>query len=325
MMACSVVLLASCSAPVLAPTYTVPWFSLRQHPVVGILGDTQRTSILEVWRERNDPQRERLLRQFAQQRPDVMIHLGDMVFYGSDHDDWDYFDRVMEPARRAGISVLPILGNHEYFGVDRVMQEHVRLRFGDAPLGWSSTVIDSVAFVLLNTNYREIGLEAMEQQRRWYVRTMRDFEVADSVVFIVVCGHHPPYTNSTVVDDDALLQQYFLPVYMTSRKSAVWFSGHAHAYEHFYINMKHFVVSGGGGGPRQRLLAGDGEEHIDMYQPAEDAVLRPFHYCTVERTDRTLHVVMHPLQMPGIIPAPADSFAVAVSGTDTGTDTGAGR
>lgn len=309
-----VVVLAACSTPQAAPSYVLPWFSVRPRPVVGILGDTQRTSLLEVWRERNDRQREVLLRQLAKQRPDVLIHLGDMVFYGSDHDDWDYFDRMMEPARRAGISVLPILGNHEYFGVDDIMQEHVRLRFGDAPLRWSSVVIDSVAYVLLNTNYREIGLDVMEQQRQWYTRTMQQFERADSVLFIVVCGHHPPYTNSTVVDDDELLQQYFLPAYMLSRKTAAWFSGHAHAYEHFYIDWKHFVVSGGGGGPRQRLLTGPGEQHIDMYQPAAEAVLRPFHYCTVERSGRTLHVVMHPLRMPGIQPAPADSFAVSIAG-----------
>lgn len=283
-------------------------FSLRKNVVVGIIGDTQRTSLLEVWRESNNPQRELLLRQLARKRPDALIHLGDMVFYGSYADDWVYFDSVMAPVRQAGIALYPILGNHEYFGSDDVMLQHVHDRFPEMQQTWYSTVIDSVGYVFLNTNYRDIGMKSMEQQRRWFLSTMHAYERADSVLFIVVCGHHPPYTNSTVVDDEELLQQYFLPVYMLSRKGAVWFSGHSHAYEHFYIDMKHFVVSGGGGGPRQRMLTGEYEQHIDMY---DQGMVRPFHYCTVERSGTVLHVAMHPLRTPGVEPFVADSFAVA--------------
>ena len=56
------------------------------------------------------------------------------------------------------------------------------------------------------------------------------------------------------------------------------FSGHAHTYEHFVKNGRHFVVSGGGGGPRVELLEGADRRHRDLYRGATP---RPFHYLVV--------------------------------------------
>lgn len=306
------ILLASCATPLKAPPYPDTLFSLRKHPVVGIIGDTQRTGFIEVWRERNNPQREALLRQIARERPDALLHLGDMVFYGSYEDDWRYFDDVMSPLRSAGIPIYPVLGNHEYFGTDATMLDYVRERFPDLKDLWYVKVIDSVAYVMLNTNYRDIGMYEMSRQWVWYVHQMDMLKRDPSVLFIVVLGHHPPYTNSTVVDDEDLLQQYFVPAYMLNPKAAVWFSGHSHAYEHFYKDLKHFVVSGGGGGPRQRVLTKEYQQHPDMY---DGDMVRPFHYCTVERRDSILHITMRPLRLRGITPARADSFAIALPTT----------
>ncbi len=300
------VILASCAAPLKAPVYPRLVLSVRSNPVVGVIGDTQRTGIIEVWRERNDLQREGLMGQLNSAHPDALLILGDMVFYGSSSADWEYFDDLMKPIRRSGIPVYPLLGNHEYFGDDDDMLHSVRERFPTFDSTWYSLVIDSVAYVMLNTNYRDIGMKEMGRQHSWYMRTMHRYENADSVMFIVVCGHHPPYTNSTVVDDEDILQSYFVPAYMLSKKGAVWFTGHCHAYEHFYKGLKHFVVSGGGGGPRQRVLTGMYQQHIDMY---EGGMVRPFHYCLVQRREKTLYVKMVPLLTKAH--TPADSFAVA--------------
>jgi hypothetical protein len=52
-------------------------------------------------------------------------------------------------------------------------------------------------------------------------------------------------------------------------------SGHTHAYEHFVEDGKHFIVTGGGGGPRVSLHTGQDQRHRDLFVgPAP----RPFHY-----------------------------------------------
>lgn len=286
-------LIVSCVAPLKAPEYSQALLKAGSGVEVAVIGDTQRTGFVEVWRETNNPQREQLLRQLAEHHPDAIVHLGDMVFYGSSTADWTYFDNATKPIRDKNIPVYPLLGNHEYFGSDETMLKNVRDRFPAFRTTWYSMVIDSVAYVMLNTNVSDIGLKEMSKQHKWYRSTMSAYEHSDSVAFIVVAGHHPPFTNSTVVSDAELLQMYFVPTFMLSQKSAVWFSGHCHAYEHFYMGLKHFVVSGGGGGPRQRVLRQPHQRHIDMY---EAPMVRPFHYCTVQRDGSHLNIRMHPLK-----------------------------
>jgi hypothetical protein len=300
-----VMIVAACATMVIAPQYPTQIQTHRPNVRVAVVGDVQRTGIVEVWRERNDVQRVALMRQIRSERPDVLVTLGDHVFWGASDSDWEYFDRLMKPIRDAKIPVFPILGNHEYFGSDADMLEHVKQRFPTFDSTYYYKVIDSVAYVFLNTNYRDIGMVAMSAQRRWYLRTMIRLDNDPGVQFIVVCGHHPPFTNSTVVFDDDILQSYFVPAFTHSTKGAIWFSGHCHAYEHFYKDTKHFVVSGGGGGPRQHLLTGPLSQHDDMY---DGQVLRPFHYCTVERAGNILKFEMHPLHTEP--DTPGDVFAV---------------
>jgi hypothetical protein len=271
---------------------------------VAVIGDMQRTGVVEVWRERNEKQQAALLRQLGRERPDVLISLGDHVFWGPSNADWAYFDKVMTPIREQHIPVLPILGNHDYFGSDEEMLDHVRRRFPAFDSTYYSVVIDSVAYVMLNTNTSDIGMKNMAAQHRWFLLTMYRLDRDPGVQFIVVCGHHPPFTNSTIVWDDELLQSYFVPAFTLSKKGAIWFSGHCHAYEHFYIDAKHFVVSGGGGGPRQRLLTEQYAQYPDHY---DGPMVRPFHYCIVQRMDSILTFTMQPL-LPSSVQR--DSFAI---------------
>ena len=301
----TICILAACTLAIIPTPFTAASDIVPLHARVALVGDLQRTSVLEVWRERNDRQRAALIRQIRASRPDALITLGDHVFWGPSTEDWQYFDRVMQPIRELNIPVFPVLGNHEYFGSDAAMMENVKQRFPSFDSTYYYTVIDSVAYVLLNTNYRDIGMRAMSIQRDWYITTMHRLDNDPSVLFIVVCGHHPPFTNSTVVDDDDILQSFFVPAFVHSKKGAIWFSGHCHAYEHFFYDTKHFVVSGGGGGPRQRLLIKEYAQHADQY---DGPMVRPFHYCIVQREGPILYFEMHPLHTT--TPTPGDAFAI---------------
>jgi hypothetical protein len=78
-----------------------------------ITGDFQRTSALEIGREQNDEERERIVKRIVAERPAMLITLGDHVFDGGSRRDWAWFDALTAPIRDASIPVLPIVGNHE--------------------------------------------------------------------------------------------------------------------------------------------------------------------------------------------------------------------
>lgn len=262
---------------------------------VMVVGDLQRTGPVETWRERNDRQRALLMHQMAADQPSAVVLLGDMVWWGSSDTEWSYFDKVMRPVRDREVPILPILGNHEYYGSTADAMRHVRSRFPLMCEDWYVQRIDSVAWVMLNTNFPDIGTDVAKRQWRWYRDLLVQLDKDSSVRAVVVCGHHPPYTNSTVVGSDLVLLRHFVPLFMAASKTTLWLSGHAHTYERFDHGDKQFIVSGGGGGPRQEVLPEPARRYVDAY---DGAPLRPFHYLVVERSGNTLTCTMRALRDP---------------------------
>src|SRR3954454_3181101 len=100
--------------------------------VIAIIGDTQRTLRAErvlLRREQNDAERIRIIADLAAQRPELVIHLGDMVCNGQRLAEWHHFDRLMAPIRAAGIPILPVLGNHDLWQGGRRAWPQVWARF----------------------------------------------------------------------------------------------------------------------------------------------------------------------------------------------------
>lgn len=290
--------------------YTDP-ISLPGRARVAVVGDLQRTGSVETWRENNDKHRPSIVAGIVADAPDALIVLGDLVWWGSSVEDWSYFDTLMSPVRRSQIPVLPVIGNHDYYGSAEKARKNFLQRFPWFAEDGMVRVIDSVAYVILNTNFGEVGAKGADKQRRWFVSTLRSLDANDGVLAIVVCGHHPPFTNSTVVDPDYTLQSYFVPSFLYSPKSAAWLSGHAHTYERFSVDGRLFVVSGGGGGPRQTVANASRTGCVDHY---EGAALRPLHHLLVERVGRLLCIAMRPLTRDVSVPVTADAATVRIGG-----------
>lgn len=286
-----IVLLTACAELDVGPRYNTADVHTPK-PTLAFLGDVQPTGQAETWRENNDSLRPSLIRGLAMDDPDAVVLLGDMVWAGSSILQWRTFDTVMRPLRKRNIPMYPLLGNHEYIGVDALMMQRVQQRFPGMHDGPYVRVEDSIAIVFLNTNLQEIGLDAAKQELAWFRAVIPCLDDSAAIKAIIVCGHHPPFTNSTVVEDDPVLKKYFVPTFLRAEKTLLWFSGHCHSYEHFSAYGKHWITSGGGGGPRQPLLIGARRRHRDLYTGPS---IRPLHYCLVERTGMELTVTVRAL------------------------------
>ncbi|MEO8349054.1 MAG: metallophosphoesterase, partial [Acidobacteriota bacterium] len=105
--------------PFRRPEPAPPTFSAALAPPktgrFAIASDFQRTSKAEVWRESNREERAIILEAIAREEPELVLMLGDLVFYGSSASDWKEFDALAAPIREAQIPVLAVPGNHEYW------------------------------------------------------------------------------------------------------------------------------------------------------------------------------------------------------------------
>ncbi len=278
-------------------------------PTFAAVGDLQRTSTLEFWRESNDGERERLVREITRVRPGFLVSLGDLVFDGASERHWARLDALTAPLREADIPVLPVLGNHEYWGSDAAALANYFQRF---PVlegrRWYCRMQGPVGLVFVDTNLDVLDDARRREQLAWLDATLSAFEADRSVRGVLLFGHHPPFTNSTVTGDEQDVQEQLVPRVLRFPKVLGYFSGHVHNYERYVRGGKLFVVSGGGGGPRARLATGSQRRHPDdLFQGPP---VRDFHFLLFHPGPEGLEVEARGLAKGGEAFTPMDRFTL---------------
>ena len=257
--------------------------------VCTVVGDTQKPTLLEFWRENNAASTRRLVDEIARRQPGFVLHLGDLTARGMSRHHWQHFDSVFESVREAGIPVLPVPGNHDHWGLGRraLRPFHQRFPFFGRN-AWASFRAGGVGFVLLEGNTFWMSRKDEKEERQWFAQTLADLEADPEVRFLVLASHQPPYSNNRSVGSSRWVRESFAEPFQRSPKAAFFFSGHSHAYEHFRQGRAHFVVSGGGGGPRHSLaLTGAGRSYPDLY---DGPAVRFLHFCELRMVHQGLRL-----------------------------------
>lgn len=252
-----------------------------------VVGDTQRTSHWEFWRERNDRERKLIIDEIAKREPAFVVHLGDLTTRGGSEKHWYEFDDMHKEFRKKKIPYFPILGNHEFYGSDKKALLNYFERFPHLDQRrWYSFTWKNVAMVMVDSNFSTLTKEQIEGQSQWYLNELEKFEKNTEIDFIIVCCHEPPFTNSRVVSPSEKVKVYFADPFLRFQKTRLFLSGHSHSYERFQIKNKSFVVSGGGGGPRHKVSIDPTKRRCqDLFSGPE---LRFFHFCEIESHKDTL-------------------------------------
>jgi Icc-related predicted phosphoesterase len=273
-----------------------------------VVGDLQRTSWLEFWRESNDAEREVLVRAIPASHPALLAILGDLVFDGSSPAKWAELDALCAPIRDAGVPVFAAVGNHEYWG-GKAGPEHFFERFSHLEKKHHYAVsYGPMRLVFLDSNIDELSAAEWEAQRAWYEATLAAFDADPEVRGVLVLLHHPPYTNSTMTSDEPHVQRTIVPPLLRAKKTLGLISGHVHSYERFLRGGKMFLVSGGGGGPRARLAEGDARRHSDDLFVGPP--IRSFHFTVFTVTAEGLAAEVMGLPKGGKSVAPMDRFTL---------------
>jgi predicted phosphodiesterase len=252
-----------------------------------IIGDTQSTSHWEFWRERNDRERKLIIDEITKREPAFVIHLGDLTTRGGSEKHWQEFDDMHKEFRRKKIPYFPILGNHEFYGNDKKALHNYFERFPYLDKRrWYSFTWKNVGLILVDSNFSALTKEQIEEQSQWYLNELEKFEKNTEIDFMIVCCHEPPFTNSRVVGPNEKVKVYFADPFLRFQKARLFFSGHSHSYERFQTGGKFFIVSGGGGGPRHKVIIDPRKQRYqDLFAGHE---LRFFHFCEIESRNDTL-------------------------------------
>ena len=224
-------------------------------------------------------------------KPAALFMLGDIVSLGYKNKKWISTDKFLDSARKDGVKVYGLLGNHDVMMRDSRGERNFNKRFPEHKRTGYLEVIDSMAIVLLNTNFSKLSANEIDQQQQWYLTTIDSLNKQPAVKGIIVTSHHPIFTNSNMVKPSAGSRQQFLPAFLASKKTVLFVTGHAHAFEHFKYQDKNFLVIGGGGGLHQPLTV-KANMPVDLalsYKPL-------FHYLQLRRYGNFLQLRSYSLK-----------------------------
>ncbi|MDB5036100.1 MAG: metallophosphoesterase [Chlorobi bacterium] len=285
------------AAPPPVPARRCSWVDNLNPKTIAIVGDVQRTSMAEynfMGRAQNDTEREAILNAIADDKPDMLLMLGDQVVTGDDDSEWAYFDRCMEKIVEGGIPVRSILGNHDY-GESKARSLHCCYDRFPYQNGSIHTLVrlGSLALITLNTNLDQLSSSEIKNQEKDYNDWITELDKDSTVRGVLVAAHHPPYTNSDLGMSTEIVESFAKP-FLNARKTRLFLSGHVHSYERFVAGDKMFVTSGGGGGPRRVIdISSSRPFQNDAYRVGS---LRPFHYIRLKVGDNDLKAEVVMLQ-----------------------------
>lgn len=229
-----------------------------------------------------------LFGQIVKMKPQHLFILGDVTSWSAKEKKWQAMDTYLQACRDSSITVAALMGNHDVMGSVQKAESNFKKRFPNVvPTGYYQ-IVDSIAFVMLNSNFKRMTARDIEFQQKWYKETLDSLDKAGGVKVIIVSCHHAPYTNSKIVGSSKPVQENFVPLFVGTAKCRLFITGHAHAFEHFVLSGKDFIVIGGGGGIHQPLR-NDRTDLQSDYKPQ-------FHFLMIKPNPRVLQIESYSLK-----------------------------
>jgi predicted MPP superfamily phosphohydrolase len=284
------------------PLFFVPFFLLVNFPAgfsqvirnqqrIYFISDVQAPMSVEKIISkpyRNEEARDSLFADIIRQHPKNLFMLGDLTSKGSKEKAWVPLDTFLNSLKKINTSVYAIPGNHEYMGKSAGLRKF-KLRFPEQWLCGYFVTLDSIAIVMLNSNFNDLSKNELSKQLTRYKSVMDSLDTDPHINTIIVCTHHAPYSNSKIVGSSKPVADLIVPIFEKSQKSKLFISGHSHNLEYFSNSIgKHFLVIGGGGGIAQPLIPMDKRKHEDLLN--QDA--KPLYfYLVIEKNGNCLRLI----------------------------------
>jgi len=224
---------------------------INKSNLVVIYGDTRNN--YEVHRK--------IVSLFLEKNPAMVFNTGDLVYDGNINELWPIFLDIIKPIIKTA-RYYPVLGNHE-----RNSDNYFKIFNLPNNKKWYKIDFKNISFFVLDSN-SDLGKKS--KQYLWLEEKLKK----NKSDFKILIFHHPLFSvgrhgGSKYLQDNLnlLINQYNIDIV---------FSGHDHAYERFFKNNTHYVVTGGGGAPLyDKVDNSSDEKYLKKY-------IKDYHYCLLD-------------------------------------------
>ena len=240
------------------PRFDVPASAPGDALTFVVYGDTRFTRNDKVV---NPLARRALVEKIALEHPAAILIGGDIVYQGSDPEDYEVYRSETTPWKQEKIPVFPVLGNHEFKGceadVEPCLENWWNTFAPQRPYRWYSVTIGSTLRALILDS--DAALKRGSEQRVWFEQQIADADADSNIKFILVMLHYPPVRDPFYpsMKDEKEVERYLSRRARSLHAQVIVVGSHVHNYERYRRSGVTYLVSGGGGAkpvPAARLF-----------------------------------------------------------------------
>jgi acid phosphatase type 7 len=195
--------------------------------------------------------RRALVARIANEKPAAIFIGGDLVYEGSDPEDYETYRTETAVWSQAKIPIFPALGNHEFRGCDKdsrpCLMNWWRAAVPSAvhSFRWYSVTLGPKILVLLLDS--DSSLKPGSEQRSWFEQQIGT--AGSRIEFVFVVLHYPPVRDPIFPSarDEKEIARYLSKHTHSLHARVVVVGSHVHNYERFLRDDVTYLVSGGGG------------------------------------------------------------------------------
>lgn len=250
------------------PRFDVPGTTTAGPLIFVAYGDTRFTSQEKV---ANPFARRSLVERIASEHPAAVLIGGDLVFEGSNPEDYETFKSETRSWASESVRVFPALGNHEFKGCNDDPRPCLQNWWNALsplslrPYRWYSVAIGPSLLALILDS--DSALKPGSEQRAWLERQIET--AGQQVKFILILMHYPPVRDPLIprARDEKEVARYLARNAGRLPQRFVVVGSHVHNYERYDSKGVTYLVSGGGGAkpvPSLRLFGERSQLHTSV-------------------------------------------------------------
>src|SRR5215207_1299094 len=149
--------------------------------------DTQAPMWIETLflkKNNNKQATKKMFETIIERKPGALFIMGDVVNLGYSNHQWKPMDAYLKDLRSKNIAVYAALGNHEVMGQATKGMRKFQERFPEHAKTGYVQVKDSIAVILLNSNFGKLSDAENAAQVAWYKTTLDKLDADSSIHFI---------------------------------------------------------------------------------------------------------------------------------------------